>query len=102
MNTSWRRQRTSNFRLYSFWSAAATIFWRNALTYVDMAINQALLPEFDHEIANTRKTVQRIPDDKLGWKPHERSMTLGRLAGHIAELPGWGAITVKQDSFDFA
>jgi len=67
-----------------------------------MAINQALLPEFDHEMANTRKTLERIPDDKLGWKPHEKSMTLGRLAGHIAELPGWGAITVKQDSFDVA
>ena len=67
-----------------------------------MAINQALLPEFDHEMANTRKTLERIPDDKLGWKPHEKSMTLGRLAGHIAELPGWGAITVNQDSIDVA
>jgi len=67
-----------------------------------MAINQALLPEFDHEMANTRKTLERIPEDKFGWKPHEKSMTLGRLAGHIAELPGWGAITVKQDSFDVA
>ncbi len=67
-----------------------------------MAINQALLPEFDHEMANTRKTLERIPDDKLGWKPHEKSMTLGRLAGHIAERPGWGAITVNQDSIDVA
>jgi len=67
-----------------------------------MAINQALLSEFDHEMANTRKTLERIPDDKLGWKPHEKSMTLGRLSGHIAELPGWAASTINQDSIDIA
>jgi uncharacterized damage-inducible protein DinB len=67
-----------------------------------MAINQALLPEFDHEMANTRKTLERIPEDKFGWKPHEKSMTLGRLSGHIAELPGWVAFTIKQDSLDIA
>ena len=53
-------------------------------------------------MANTRKTLERIPDDKLGWKPHEKSMTLGRLSGHIAELPGWAASTINQDSIDIA
>jgi len=67
-----------------------------------MPINQALLPEFDHEMANTRKTLERVPDDKLGWKPHDKSMTLGRLAGHIAEMPGWAAATVDHESFDVA
>ena len=67
-----------------------------------MAINQALLPEFDHEMANTRKTLERVPDDKLGWKPHEKSMTMGRLTGHLAELPGWVAATINQDSLDVA
>jgi uncharacterized damage-inducible protein DinB len=67
-----------------------------------MAMNQALLPEFDHEMANTRKTLERIPEDKLGWKPHEKSMTMGRLSGHIAELPGWAAFTINQDSIDIA
>src|SRR4030081_2841391 len=65
-------------------------------------INQALLPEFDQEMANTRKTLERVPDDKLGWKPHEKSMTMGRLVGHIAELPGWVAATIGQDSLDVA
>jgi uncharacterized damage-inducible protein DinB len=65
-------------------------------------INQALLPEFDMEMANTRKTLERVPDDKLGWKPHEKSMTLGRLAGHLAELPGWAANTLEHDSLDIA
>src|SRR3984893_235314 len=65
-------------------------------------INQALLPEFDMEMANTRKTLERVPDDKLGWKPHEKSMTMGRLAGHLAELPTWGKRTIESDSHDIA
>jgi uncharacterized damage-inducible protein DinB len=67
-----------------------------------MALNQALLPEFDQEMANTRKTLERAPEDKFGWKPHEKSMTLGRLTGHLAEMPGWAAITVDKESFDVA
>ena len=67
-----------------------------------MGLSEALLPEFDQEMASTRKTLERIPEDKLGWKPHEKSMTLGRLAGHLAELPGWGGVTMQQDSFDVA
>ena len=54
-----------------------------------MTLSEALLPEFDHEMANTRKTLARVPDDKFAWKPHDRSMTLGRLAGHLAEIPQW-------------
>jgi uncharacterized damage-inducible protein DinB len=65
-------------------------------------INQALLPEFDMEMANTRKTLERVPDDKLGWKPHEKSMTMGRLSGHLAELPWWGQVTIEKDTFDVA
>ena len=49
-----------------------------------MKISEMFLPEFDQEMANTRKTLERIPEDKLDWKPHEKSMTLGRLAGHLA------------------
>jgi uncharacterized damage-inducible protein DinB len=67
-----------------------------------MAIREALLPEFDHEMANTRKTLERIPEDKLGWKPHEKSMTFGRLAGHLAELPGWAVSALDTDQFDMA
>jgi uncharacterized damage-inducible protein DinB len=67
-----------------------------------MAISEGLLREFDMEMASTRRTLERIPEDKLTWKPHEKSMPLGRLAGHIAELPGLGAMTVTSDEFDFA
>ena len=65
-----------------------------------MRMSDALLPEFDHEMANTRKTLERVPEDKLGWKPHEKSMTMGRLAGHIAELAGWGKTTIETDSLN--
>jgi uncharacterized damage-inducible protein DinB len=67
-----------------------------------MSISQALLPEFDLEMANTRKALERVPEDKLGWKPHEKSMTLGRLATHIAELVGWVPTTLETESLDFA
>ncbi len=65
-----------------------------------MAISSAILPEFDHEMANTRKTLERMPEGKTDWKPHEKSMTLGRLAGHLAELPGWGLQILTKDSID--
>ncbi len=67
-----------------------------------MAIKEALLPEFDQEMASTRKTLERVPEDKLGWKPHEKSGTLGWLAGHVATLPGWATMTIRQDELDLA
>jgi uncharacterized damage-inducible protein DinB len=67
-----------------------------------MGVSAEFLPEFDLEMASTRRTLERIPEDKLGWKPHEKSMTLGRLAGHIAELPGMGVSVMRDDALDFA
>src|SRR6266700_3179880 len=65
-----------------------------------MTISETLLPEFDHEMANTRKILECVPEDKLTWKPHEKSMTLGRLASHVAELPYWATVTLTQDSLE--
>src|SRR5205814_4806409 len=65
-----------------------------------MSIAQSLLPEFDHEMANTRKTLERVPENKLDYKPDPKSMTMGRLAGHIAEMPSWGSVTVNTESLD--
>lgn len=67
-----------------------------------MPISQAILPEFDQEMAGARRTLERVPEDKFGWRPHEKSMTLGRLAQHIAEMPGWVKPTLELDSLDFA
>jgi uncharacterized damage-inducible protein DinB len=66
-----------------------------------MALNQALLAELRHESANTRKILERVPGDKLSWKPHEKSYTLGRLAIHIATLPGWIGRIISNNEFDF-
>ncbi len=65
-----------------------------------MTYSEAYLPEFDHEMANTRKLLDCVPDDKLGWKPHAKSMSLGKLATHIAELVEWGALVVNEDKLD--
>ena len=59
-----------------------------------MSIAQSMLPEFDHEMANTHKTLERIPMDKLEWKPDPKSMSLGQLAGHVTEMVGWGTMTL--------
>ncbi len=67
-----------------------------------MPIADALLPEFDQEMANTRRTLERVPEARMDWKPHQKSYPLGTLAGHIANLPSWTAITLAQDSFDVA
>jgi uncharacterized damage-inducible protein DinB len=67
-----------------------------------MGLSEGLLAEFDQEMVSARKTLERIPEDKLTWKPHEKSMGLGRLAGHLAELPGLGVKVVEVDSLDFA
>ena len=54
-----------------------------------MSIAQGLLSEFDHEMANTRKTLERVPENKLDYKPDPKSMSMGVLASHIAEMCGW-------------
>jgi uncharacterized damage-inducible protein DinB len=54
-----------------------------------MSLSQSLLPEFDLEMAGTRKMMERVPDGKFDWQPHEKSMTLGRLASHVADIPNW-------------
>jgi uncharacterized damage-inducible protein DinB len=66
-----------------------------------MGVSAEFLPEFDMEMVSTRRTLERIPEDKLAWKPHEKSTPLGRLAGHIAELVGMGLLVMKEDGLDF-
>lgn len=65
-----------------------------------MSISQTLLPEYDREMANTRKILACVPDGKLDYKPHEKSMSLGRLAGHVAELPNWALHTIQVERLD--
>jgi len=67
-----------------------------------MALNAAMLPEFDMEMAGTRKTLERVPDDKFDWKPHPKSMTVRQLAVHLALFPSWMIDTLNKSSFDYA
>jgi len=54
-----------------------------------MTIGHALLPEFDQEMASTRRAIERVPSDKGSWKPHPKSFPLGHLAQLVAGMPGW-------------
>jgi len=65
-----------------------------------MTIAESLLPEFDHEMATTRRLLERVPEDRFGWQPHEKSMTLGRLASHLSEIPDWGYEACSVDELD--
>jgi uncharacterized damage-inducible protein DinB len=67
-----------------------------------MSIAQSLLPELDQEMAGTRKTLERIPEDRFEWRPHPKSFTMIALATHIANMIGWGGVVIKEDSFDVA
>lgn len=67
-----------------------------------MPIIDALRGEFTHEAKVTRRLLERVPEDKLGWQPHEKSMTLARLAGHIAKLPHWAQAIFTTDELDLA
>ena len=63
-----------------------------------MPLIDALLPEFDREMGLTRKVLDRVPDGQFDWKPHPTSVTLGRLAEHLAEMPLWAAMTMTQST----
>ena len=67
-----------------------------------MSYAETLLPEFDQEMANTRKVLERIPDDKLDWQPHPKSHTIGWNANHVADIPNWLVMVLNTPSLDIA
>jgi uncharacterized damage-inducible protein DinB len=67
-----------------------------------MTFSDALLSEFDQEMANTRRTLERVPTDKADFRPHEKSMPLGKLASHVAELTGFGLTVLTTPQLDFS
>lgn len=67
-----------------------------------MSIGADLLPEFDQEMASTRRVLERVPGDKAEWKPHPKSFALGHLAQLVSWMPGWIATTLNQTSLDLA
>ena len=67
-----------------------------------MSMSQALLPEFDQEMANTRKTLERVPEAKFSWKPHDKSGSMIWLASHVADIPSWATMTIQHDELDMS
>ena len=67
-----------------------------------MPIVDALLPEFDREMTTTRTVLERVPEDRLDWKPHAKSFSLGALATHVANLPAWGPDALTGTRYDLA
>jgi uncharacterized damage-inducible protein DinB len=65
-----------------------------------MTLTQLFLDELDREAARTRRTVERVPSGRDDWKPHTKSMTLGRLAGLVASMPSWVTLIIGQDELD--
>ena len=65
-----------------------------------MPIVDALVPEFDHEMTTTRKVLERVPEGRFDWKPHKKSMSLGGLATHVANIAYWGEVTLTQPGID--
>jgi uncharacterized damage-inducible protein DinB len=63
-----------------------------------LSVAESFLPEYDAEMASTRRLLERVPVDRLDWKPHGKSRTLGELATHVTELPRWG-IRFEKESF---
>jgi len=65
-----------------------------------MSLVAALLPEYDHEMATTRRLLQRVPEGDFTWKPDEKSRTLGELSGHLSDLPMWCCTVLDAPSLD--
>ena len=67
-----------------------------------MTFAEMILPEFDQEMASTRKVLERVPEDKLEWQAHPKSHTIGWNANHLAEMPSWVINTLSALSLDIA
>jgi uncharacterized damage-inducible protein DinB len=67
-----------------------------------MSYGETILPEFENEMASTRKVLERVPEEKLDWRAHPKSNTIGWNANHLAEIPGWVEGTLSQLSWDIA
>lgn len=67
-----------------------------------MSMREALLAEYDQEMATTRRLLERVPEDRLPWAPHPKSMTLQALLSHLVNIPSWIPMTLDQPELDMA
>jgi uncharacterized damage-inducible protein DinB len=80
--------------------ASAQMHQAACATLPRMAIKEALLAEYDHEMGTTRRLLERVPDERLTWKPHEKSMSMAGLATHLGNIPHWGETILSGPFFD--
>jgi uncharacterized damage-inducible protein DinB len=67
-----------------------------------MTMKDVLMVEYDHEVGTTRRLLERVPEEQLSWKPHDKSMTLGALATHLSHIANWAGALLNDTSFDLA
>jgi len=67
-----------------------------------MTLSKAILPEFEREMAGLRRVLERVPSDRLDYRPHPKSFSLGELANHLASMPGWVVSTMTLTELDFS
>ena len=72
------------------------------MAWQETSLKEKLFLDLDRELQTTRRVLDRLPEEQYGWKPHEKSMSLGRLAAHVAELPSWATDTLRSDELNFA
>jgi len=69
---------------------------------LSVSLIDILLPEYDRETSTTRQVLERVPDEALGWTPHETAMALDSLASHVAMVPTWTSVVMTQNSLDIS
>lgn len=67
-----------------------------------MSYTDVILPEFDQEMANTRRVLERVPENRLDWKAHPQANTIGWVSSHLVEIPGWVEGTLTSDTWEIA
>ena len=102
-----RRQFPSNltakmfgFKEYPYFEAPPDAKAVPKVELQQVTLKETVLAEFDHEMAVTRQLLDRLPEAAFAWKPHERSMSLGGLATHLAQIPHWGTSILQHDGYD--
>ena len=71
------------------------------MTAMSAEMKNVAFLDIERELATTRRVLERVPDENFGWRPHEKSMTLMQLAGHVATIPIWCEVTIEQDGLNF-
>ncbi len=67
-----------------------------------MGVKDTILPDFDQEMAATRRVLERVPEPAMDWRPHPKSFSMGELATHLAQIPHWGTTILTRDDYDLA